>query len=188
MSPYFHLIGEQPPTIVRACSRRLTPAITPCGWPFIPAPAFGWALRSPWRSACYLACSIRRSQRPLVCHNTSSGWVLHCSRPPPPTYAYRLALPEVTSLPKIEADQPFPLPGLSKLPLVGPTLFNQTPLTVFSFNWLMVAAGSALRWLFLARGGRARRLWTLCFLQPLMPCKFACNKQVSARPCHIRFS
>ncbi|MGO4915482.1 ABC transporter permease [Pseudogemmobacter sp. W21_MBD1_M6] len=48
-------------------------------------------------------------------------------------YSYRLALPEVTSPPKIEAFQPWPVPVLSDLPLVGPALFTQTPLTYLAF-------------------------------------------------------
>jgi ABC-type uncharacterized transport system permease subunit len=44
-------------------------------------------------------------------------------------YAYRLALPEVTSPPKIEAFRPFEIPVLSDIPLLGPALFSQTPLT-----------------------------------------------------------
>ncbi len=48
-------------------------------------------------------------------------------------YAYRLALPEVTSPPKIEAFQPFEIPILSDIPLLGPALFSQTPLTYLAF-------------------------------------------------------
>jgi ABC-type uncharacterized transport system permease subunit len=48
-------------------------------------------------------------------------------------FTYRLALPEVTSPPKIEPFQPWPVPGLSELPLVGPALFNQTPMTYLAF-------------------------------------------------------
>ena len=48
-------------------------------------------------------------------------------------YAYRLALPEVTSPPKIEAFQPFEIPVLSDIPLLGPALFSQTPLTYLAF-------------------------------------------------------
>jgi simple sugar transport system permease protein len=48
-------------------------------------------------------------------------------------YAYRLALPEVTSPPKIEAFQPFEIPILSDIPLIGPALFAQTPLTYLAF-------------------------------------------------------
>lgn len=44
-------------------------------------------------------------------------------------YAYRLALPEVTSPPKIEPFQPWAVPGLANIPVVGPALFQQTPLT-----------------------------------------------------------
>lgn len=58
-------------------------------------------------------------------------------------YAYRLALPEVTSPPKIEAFQPYPIPGLSELPLIGPALFNQTPLTYAAFA-LVVIVGFTL--------------------------------------------
>ncbi len=55
-------------------------------------------------------------------------------------YAYRLALPEVTSPPKIEAFQPLEIPILSEIPLVGPALFAQTPLTYLAF--VMVAVVS----------------------------------------------
>ncbi len=48
-------------------------------------------------------------------------------------YAYRLALPEVTSPPKIDAFQPLPIPWLSDIPLLGPALFSQTPLTYAAF-------------------------------------------------------
>lgn len=52
-------------------------------------------------------------------------------------YAYRLALPQVTSPPKIEAFQPLELPYLSEIPVIGPALFAQTPLTYLAF--VMVA-------------------------------------------------
>ena len=48
-------------------------------------------------------------------------------------FAYRLALPEVTSPPKIEAFQPYEIPILSDIPLVGSALFSQTPLTYLAF-------------------------------------------------------
>lgn len=48
-------------------------------------------------------------------------------------YAYRLALPEVTSPPKITAFQPWDIPVLSDIPLIGPALFAQTPLTYLAF-------------------------------------------------------
>lgn len=55
-------------------------------------------------------------------------------------YAYRLALPEVTSPPKIVAFQPFEIPILSDIPLVGPALFSQTPLTYLAFVLVAVVA------------------------------------------------
>lgn len=58
-------------------------------------------------------------------------------------FSYRILLPEVTSPPKIEAFQPFPIPGLSQLPIVGPALFNQTPLTYLAF-----ALVAAIAWIF----------------------------------------
>ncbi|MFN3935999.1 MAG: ABC transporter permease [Gemmobacter sp.] len=48
-------------------------------------------------------------------------------------FAYRLALPQVTSPPRIEPFQPWPVPVLSDLPLIGPALFAQTPLTYLAF-------------------------------------------------------
>jgi simple sugar transport system permease protein len=49
------------------------------------------------------------------------------------SYAYRLALPEVTSPPRIDPFQPWSVPVLSDLPLLGPALFQQTPLTYAAF-------------------------------------------------------
>jgi general nucleoside transport system permease protein len=48
-------------------------------------------------------------------------------------FAYRLALPRVTEPPRIEAFQPLPIPWLSDLPVIGPALFAQTPLTYLAF-------------------------------------------------------
>ncbi|WP_096786251.1 ABC transporter permease [Rhodobacter sp. CZR27] len=56
-------------------------------------------------------------------------------------FAYRLILPEVSSPPKIEPFAVWPVPGLSQIPLVGPALFQQTPLTYAAF---VVAALVAL--------------------------------------------
>ena len=53
-------------------------------------------------------------------------------------YCYRLALPEVTSPPKIEAFQPLEIPLLSEIPVIGPALFNQTPLTYLAFALVLV--------------------------------------------------
>ena len=48
-------------------------------------------------------------------------------------FIYRLALPEVTSPPKIESFQIWAVPGLSRIPIVGEALFAQTPLTYLAF-------------------------------------------------------
>lgn len=48
-------------------------------------------------------------------------------------YIYRIAFPQVTSPPKIEPFQPWPIPGLSEVPVIGEALFRQTPLTYFAF-------------------------------------------------------
>ncbi|WP_158048161.1 ABC transporter permease [Skermanella pratensis] len=44
-------------------------------------------------------------------------------------YVYRMALPQVSSPPTVEPFQPFAVPVLSDIPVIGPALFNQTPLT-----------------------------------------------------------
>jgi simple sugar transport system permease protein len=55
-------------------------------------------------------------------------------------YFYRLALPEVTTPPKIEPFQPWAIPGLSDLPFVGEALFRQTPLTYLAFITVVLVA------------------------------------------------
>ena len=55
-------------------------------------------------------------------------------------YAYRLALPEVTSPPKIEPFQSWPVPFLSDIPVIGEALFRQTPLTYLAFAFVALAA------------------------------------------------
>lgn len=55
-------------------------------------------------------------------------------------FAYRLALPEVTSPPKIAAFQPYEIPVLSDIPLLGPALFSQTPFTYLAFALAAVVA------------------------------------------------
>jgi len=55
-------------------------------------------------------------------------------------YTYRLALPEVTSPPKIEAFQPYEVPLLSDIPLIGPALFAQTPLTYLAFALVVIVS------------------------------------------------
>jgi ABC-type uncharacterized transport system permease subunit len=48
-------------------------------------------------------------------------------------FIYRLALPEVTSPPRIEPFQPWELPVLSDIPFLGEALFSQTALTYLAF-------------------------------------------------------
>ena len=55
-------------------------------------------------------------------------------------YAYRLALPEVTSPPKITAFQPYEIPLLSDIPLIGEALFSQTPLTYLALVLVVVVS------------------------------------------------
>ncbi|MDF0598407.1 ABC transporter permease [Psychromarinibacter halotolerans] len=55
-------------------------------------------------------------------------------------YTYRVVLPEVSSPPKIQAFTPVEIPLLSKIPLIGPALFNQTPLTYAAFVMVAVVA------------------------------------------------
>lgn len=55
-------------------------------------------------------------------------------------FSYRILLPEVTSPPKIEPFQPYAVPGLSDIPIVGQALFNQTPLTYLAFISVAVVA------------------------------------------------
>ena len=60
-------------------------------------------------------------------------------------YCYRIALPEVTSPPKIEAFQPFEIPLLSDLPVIGPALFAQTPLTYLAYVLVVVVSVTLYR-------------------------------------------
>lgn len=60
-------------------------------------------------------------------------------------FTYRLALPEVTSPPKIEAFRTLPIPFLSDIPLVGPALFAQTPLTYLAFIIVAVVGWALYR-------------------------------------------
>lgn len=48
-------------------------------------------------------------------------------------FSYRLMLPEVTSPPRIAAFAELPVPVLSEIPVLGPALFSQTPLTYAAF-------------------------------------------------------
>ncbi|UWR14562.1 ABC transporter permease [Sulfitobacter sp. M368] len=60
-------------------------------------------------------------------------------------FCYRLALPEVTSPPKIEAFQPYEIPVLSDIPLIGEALFSQTPLTYLAFVLAVVVSVTLYR-------------------------------------------
>lgn len=68
-------------------------------------------------------------------------------------YAFRMLLPEVTTPPKIDPFRPWPVPLLSEIPIIGPALFTQTPLTYLAFlavplvAWLLYRTplGLALR-------------------------------------------
>lgn len=68
-------------------------------------------------------------------------------------YAYRLSFPQVTSPPRIVPFQPWPVPLLSDIPVIGEALFRQTPLTYLAFAtvgivaWLLyrTPAGLAVR-------------------------------------------
>ncbi len=55
-------------------------------------------------------------------------------------YAYRLALPEVRSPPKIEAFQPYEIPLASDIPIIGEALFSQTPLTYLAFVLVVIVS------------------------------------------------
>ncbi len=69
-------------------------------------------------------------------------------------YFYRIALPEVTSPPKIEPFQTIHVPGLSDLPVVGEALFQQTPLTYLAF----ILAGLVMWFLYRTPAGLAVRM------------------------------
>jgi ABC-type uncharacterized transport system permease subunit len=55
-------------------------------------------------------------------------------------FSYRLLLPGATTPPTIEAFQPLAVPGLSDLPLVGASLFGQTPLTYLALALVPLVA------------------------------------------------
>lgn len=55
-------------------------------------------------------------------------------------FAYRLALPRVTTPPRIEPFREWPIPYLSDIPILGPALFAQTPLTNLAFALVGVVA------------------------------------------------
>ena len=60
-------------------------------------------------------------------------------------FAYRLALPEVTSPPRIVPFEPLAIPVLSQIPILGPALFAQTALTYLAFAVVAVVAWTLYR-------------------------------------------
>jgi len=60
-------------------------------------------------------------------------------------FTYRLALPEVTSPPKIEPFQPLPIRFLSDIPIIGPALFAQTPLTYLAYFTVAIVGWALYR-------------------------------------------
>ncbi|WP_158967286.1 ABC transporter permease [Chachezhania sediminis] len=55
-------------------------------------------------------------------------------------YIFRLAVPVQGTPPTVEPFQPWPVPGLSDIPFLGPTLFTQTPLTYLAIVLVLVVA------------------------------------------------
>jgi ABC-type uncharacterized transport system permease subunit len=55
-------------------------------------------------------------------------------------YFYRLIFPSVTSPPKIVPFQPWPIPIVSDIPVLGEALFKQTPLTYLAFAAVLFVA------------------------------------------------
>ena len=55
-------------------------------------------------------------------------------------YFYRLIFPSVTSPPKIEPFQPWSIPFVSDIPVIGEALFRQTPLTYLAFVAVLFVA------------------------------------------------
>jgi len=55
-------------------------------------------------------------------------------------FTYRMILPDVPSPPRIEAFQPLAIPFLSDLPIIGPAIFEQTPLTYFALAAVAMVA------------------------------------------------
>lgn len=55
-------------------------------------------------------------------------------------YGFRMLLPQTTTPPKITPFAPWPVPVLSEIPVIGPALFTQTPLTYLAFLLVAVVA------------------------------------------------
>lgn len=77
-------------------------------------------------------------------------------------FAYRIALPEVTSPPRIEPFQVIEIPLLSQIPLIGPALFAQTAMTYLAFGVAGLTAFTLYRTplgLAVRAAGKARKRW-----------------------------
>ncbi|WP_108484991.1 ABC transporter permease [Oceaniglobus ichthyenteri] len=55
-------------------------------------------------------------------------------------YIFRLAVPVQGSPPTVEAFENYPIPFLSDVPILGPTLFTQTPLTYLAIACVVILA------------------------------------------------
>jgi len=55
-------------------------------------------------------------------------------------FIFRIMLPDATTPPKIETFAPWPVPGLSEIPVLGPAVFNQTPLTYLALAAVVAVA------------------------------------------------
>lgn len=55
-------------------------------------------------------------------------------------YIYRVILPNVATPPRITPFAPLPIPGLAEIPVIGPALFAQTPLTYLALALFALTA------------------------------------------------
>lgn len=76
----------------------------------------------------------------LLADQTVSGLAINILASGLTFYLYRVIFTNFTgaSLPNIKTFGSLPVPGLSKIPLIGPVLFNQTPLTYISLIMVFV--------------------------------------------------
>ena len=71
-------------------------------------------------------------------HVTGLGLTLLCTSLA--YFTYRMILPDVPSPPRIEPFQPYAIPLLSEIPILGPAFFKQTALTYLAFVSIAVVA------------------------------------------------
>ena len=55
-------------------------------------------------------------------------------------FGYRVAFPQITTPPRIQPFTPVPIPLLADIPVVGPAVFAQTPMTYLAFGAVAVVA------------------------------------------------